>query len=467
MTGTPNGGPAPSSGVREGTVDGARQASPLRRNLLLACLAAVVGAALLWGDSLRDAADLAAVQGAIADHDWPRAESMLRARLASAPARGDAERQFLLGRVLRRQRRFPEAEEAFRAAEAAGHPAGPVARQRVLARAQTGEIRAVEREITRSMTETEDDAYAEDCYEALAEGFIAGYRMSDARECLDFWSRWQPGNPLPPYWGGMIEERYERPVLALEQYRRALELDPGFHEARLKVARLELDTGRLDEARGHFEECLAERPDEPAAVMGLAECLLRLGDPGGARERFLDGLCTDLSPDQAALALTELGQMALGEGDVKRGAALLSQAVAVDPRGTRARLSFAAALARVGDREEAERQRAEAERLAAAQRRLAQLTHDLLGAPGDAAKRAEAGVIFLEEGFEREGLQWLSSALAVDPDHAPTHRALADFHAARGDAEAEARHRSRAGDAEPPRPPAARGAATPAPDTAP
>jgi len=66
VTGTPSEGPAPSSGVREGTVDGARQASPLRRNLLLACLAAVVGAALVWGGALRDAADLAAVQGALA-----------------------------------------------------------------------------------------------------------------------------------------------------------------------------------------------------------------------------------------------------------------------------------------------------------------------------------------------------------------------------------------------------------------
>ena len=67
MTGTPNGGAAPSSGVREGTVDGARQASPLRRNLLLACLAAVAGAAL----RATTQAMVQAVVAMAAMHHWP------------------------------------------------------------------------------------------------------------------------------------------------------------------------------------------------------------------------------------------------------------------------------------------------------------------------------------------------------------------------------------------------------------
>lgn len=434
-----------------------------RRNVLLLCLAALLTVAALYGGRLRDEADLAGARAAVAARDWPRAETLLRARLAAAGTRaGDAERHFLLGRVCRRQRRFAEAEAAFAAASRAGWPVEQVERQRTLARAQQGEVRVVEAEIVQSMADAEDDAYAEDCYEALAEGFVSAYRMADARKCLGFWAQWRADDALPAYWNGVVEERYQKPVQALEQYLRALELDPSFHRARLAAARLELDTGRLEDARRHFDECLGERPDEPETVMGLADCLVRLGDLPGARQRYLDALGTDLTPAQAASALTELGQLALGEGNVKRAGMLLEEAVAVDPRGTRARLTYATVLARVGDREGAERERAEAERMAALQRRLAEITHDLLGTPDDADGRAEAGAIFLDQGFEREGLEWLSSALEVDPAHGPSHRVLADWYDARGDRARAADHRQRAGDAErpgrrPPAPPAVTG----------
>ena len=422
-----------------------------RRNLLVGCLAVLLVIAVVWGGTLRDAADLSAARAAVAARDWPRAEALLRAGLGAGRTRsGDAERHFLLGRSLRRQRRFAEAEREFAAAVGAGWPAGAVERQRLLARAQGGEVHRVEEPIVRSMGEAEDDAYAEDCYEALAEGFVAAYRMPDARKCIGFWSQWRPDDPLPAYWSGVVEERFLHPVQALEQYHRALELDPGLQTARLAAARLELDTGRLEEARRHFGEYLDVRPDEPAAVMGLADCLVRLGEPARARERYLDALTTDVTPEQASAALTELAQMALGDGEEKRAGMLLEEAVAVDPRGTRARLSYAAVLARVGDREGAERERAEAERMAALQRRLAEITHDLLGSPGDVGARAEAGAIFLEEGFEREGLQWLESALAYDPDHGPTHRVLADWYESRGEDGPAAEHRRRAGAAERP-----------------
>lgn len=445
----------PSTGAPGVRMVAERGSPRVRRNVLLGCLAVLVGIALVWGGSLRDAADLARVRGAMASHDWPRAERLLRDRLPATgdmqrARRSDAERLFLLGRMRRRQHRFAEAEQCFGAASTAGWDAAEIDRQRLLARAQTGEIREVEEAIARSLESGVDDATAEECYEALAEGFIGAYRMREALECLGFWSRWQPANARPAYWAGTIEERYERPVLALEKYLEALALDPRMHEARVRAARLELDTGRLEDARGRFEACLAERPDEPEAVLGLADCLVRLGDLPAARTLYHDALTTDLLPSQAAAALTELGQMALGEGQVERGASLLAEAVAVDPRGTRARLSYAAALARVGDREGAERERAEAERLTASQRRLAQITHDLLGKPDDAMARAEAGAIFLAEGFEREGLAWLASALAIDPAHGPTHRVLADHHGARGDDDTAARHRALAGDAEPP-----------------
>jgi tetratricopeptide (TPR) repeat protein len=434
---------------------------PKLRRLLFGLLALLLAVAAWWGPGLREAAALSAIRGAIAGHDWPKAEALLRAGLPAGPepmgprARGAAaERQFLLGRVFRRQRRFDEAEGCFEAAEALGWSEKEIDRQRMLARAQLGDVRAVEERIGRVLAEAGDDAFAEECYESLAEGFIGSFRMDDARECLEFWSRWQPGNPLPSFWMGVIEERYERPGLALERFSKTLAMNPRDYETRIRVARLELDTAKLDEARHQYRACLDQRPDDPRAVIGLADCLLRAGDPAAARDLYLDALTIDVTNEQAAAALTELGQMALEEGDVGRGAGLLEQAVNVDPRGTRARLTLAGALLRLGDEEGAKRERNTAQRLAERQRRLATITREALGNPNDPDLRAEAGTILLDEGFEREGLKWLETALRIAPSHAPSHRVLADHYAASGEMERAAHHRGLAGAA--PRPGAAR-----------
>jgi dihydrolipoamide dehydrogenase len=76
--------------------------------------------------------------------------------------------------------------------------------------------------------------------------------------------------------------------MALERFSKALAMNPRDYETRIRVARLELETAKLDDARQHFRACLDQRPDDPRAVIGLADCLLRAGDPSAAREFYLD-----------------------------------------------------------------------------------------------------------------------------------------------------------------------------------
>jgi tetratricopeptide (TPR) repeat protein len=70
---------------------------------------------------------------------------------------------------------------------------------------------------------------------------------------------------------------------AIEQYRAALELGPGFHDLRYRLARLLLDAGRAREAREELERVAAARPGaaDVRAALGLA-CYLS-GDAGTAR----------------------------------------------------------------------------------------------------------------------------------------------------------------------------------------
>jgi protein O-GlcNAc transferase len=71
---------------------------------------------------------------------------------------------------------------------------------------------------------------------------------------------------------------------AIEQYARALELGPGFHDLRYRMARLMLEAGRALEARETLEEVVHARPNfvDAEAALGLAHYLS--GDGVGARD---------------------------------------------------------------------------------------------------------------------------------------------------------------------------------------
>jgi tetratricopeptide (TPR) repeat protein len=83
----------------------------------------------------------------------------------------------------------------------------------------------------------------------------------------------------------------------IEQYRRAVELGPSFHDLRYRMARLLLEAGRPLEAREELERILAEHPDflDAMASLGLAHYLS--GDAAAARDVW--SRCQARRPDNA------------------------------------------------------------------------------------------------------------------------------------------------------------------------
>lgn len=71
---------------------------------------------------------------------------------------------------------------------------------------------------------------------------------------------------------------------AIEQYRRALELGPTFHDLRYRLARVLIEAGQALEAREELEQVVAARPGfvDAGAALGLARYIS--GDTAGARE---------------------------------------------------------------------------------------------------------------------------------------------------------------------------------------
>jgi len=97
---------------------------------------------------------------------------------------------------------------------------------------------------------------------------------------------------------------------AIEEYERALELGPEYHDLRYRMARLLLEAGRALEAREALERVLEARPSfvDAQAALGLAHYLS--GDADGARDVW--EACLTRRPENARVEayLAMLGRTA-------------------------------------------------------------------------------------------------------------------------------------------------------------
>lgn len=420
--------------VAESSAGRQRLPASSRAAVAIAIGCAVVAAVIVAVGPDRGGAVLDPAREAVRRQDWEAATTILD-RVERGLPRGRGPRgeiELLRGRILRRQGRAAEAESRFAAAEALGARPVEIRLQRLLAAVQTGTGTQAEAELPDMLAADVPDDIAEECYEAMTRGYVASFRLDEAARCVQFWSEGQPDSCRPWLWQGLLEERLERAGNALEAYRTALAREPEAYEPLVSVARLELETGRIDEAASRFAACRDRRPDDTDAVLGLAACLLRSGDTDRAAALLREALTLDIDPARAAGALADLGQLAIEDSDAGRALNLYRQAAVLDPGEPRIRQGLAAALGRLGEREGAAGELAAAARLGDLRRRITAARRQCIGDQGNAGLRREMGAALLAAGDPTEAARWLETALQIDSGDAETRRLLAECGGARG-----------------------------------
>lgn len=243
-------------------------------------------------------------------------------------------------------------------------------------------------------------------------------------------------------------QRWEQ---AVEEYRQILQHHPDHFESRLSIARIRLaHLNQVDEAQHDFEACLALRPDDVNANLGLAECERRLANSPVAEARLRSLLSRNVTPDQKAGIQVQLGQILFERQDLEGAIQLLTEVITAEPLNGAAHYTLGLAHAAHGDREEAERLFARSKVLEEQFNRLTDITTVLATQPARIDLRYEAGQILMNQGMHAEGAAWMSTVLMIDPDHQPTHAALADYYeTVRHDPKLAALHRAKAREAAP------------------
>jgi tetratricopeptide (TPR) repeat protein len=398
--------------------------SSWRHRLLALVLLGVIAAAVYPATChLRADYHLRQAEKALAADNLDEAGVHLAECLAAWPDSGRA--HFLAARTARRCDLYDEAAEHLGAAQKVlGRGSEVLLEWAMLDFQRSGSSPGVETYLRNAFAA--DPPEADLILEALAQGFMRGYCLQQARSCLDEWVRRRPGAVGARLRRGWVHERLDHLPEAEADYRAALEHHPNHPIADLRLAQLLLLAHRGSEAEAHFRGLLDRQPDNRAARLGLAAGLASEGQLAEARP-LLDELLA-AHPDDADVLL-ERGKLALEEGEYEAAQGWLSQAAERQPHDYATQYQLLLCLQRAGRQGQALTQQRRVQALSADLEEVHKLADLLLARPRDPDLRCRIGQVFLRCGEEREGVLWLESVLQAYPDHAAARQALAEHRA--------------------------------------
>jgi tetratricopeptide (TPR) repeat protein len=275
--------------------------------------------------------------------------------------------------------------------------------------------------------------------DTIARSYIIRLRYKPAYSCLNFWIQVQPDSAKPYQWRGLVRERLNNHKGAMEDYLRALELDPDLLPVRVRVAEMLLEDKQAPEALPHLERLMRQAPDDPRVQARMGMCRYLQGRTDEARQ-LMEGAAVHLPKDPALLVA--LASLDLQEGRALDAEKRLRQVLESDPSDTETLFVLASALRFQNRTEEAASVLADYERKRAMIDRINDLLKDKADSPiATANDYAEIGRLFFEIGKDRFGVYWSERALEKDEGNQAAHGALAAHYERRGDAASAAVHR--------------------------
>jgi tetratricopeptide (TPR) repeat protein len=403
--------------------------------VLLALAGAGVAAVLLWAQH-----HLTAARQAMDRYAFDEAQHHIELYLRVHP--GDAAAQLLAARAARRHDAYAEAEQHLEACARIGGEEQAAALERRLLIAQQGNLDGLLGPLKARTGEHDPEAVP--VLEALAKGFVNGFRPAHALVCLNILLEREPRHPQAWLMRARLwEDRVlhgetDRDQDALRDYEKAVELNPTF-EARLGLARTHYRVGRPWDALLEFERLRREEPADPDVLLGLARCRYALSEPDEAR-RLLDELLR-LQPHNVA-ALLERGRLARHEGQLSEAETWLRQASALAPRhDCEAHHLLCRCLDEEHKTEEARRCRDELREREAEVLRVERLTLRASRGTPTPDQRFEIAAGLMRLGRDQDAVATLVSVLEQDPQHRAAHEALADYFERTGQPGRATRHR--------------------------
>ncbi len=134
------------------------------------------------------------------------------------------------------------------------------------------------------------------------------------------------------------QERLNNLRAAFPEYIRAADALPDDREAQLKATQVLLLSGRFDDAKARIATVLQKNPNDVEALLLQANAMAALRDPAGAITQIEEALRVD---PNSSRAFVSLGAVRMQSGDPQAAEAAFRKAIALEPASADARLALA------------------------------------------------------------------------------------------------------------------------------
>jgi tetratricopeptide (TPR) repeat protein len=349
----------------------------------------------------------------------------------------------LSARTARRSGAFEQADDDLNRYEAVRGKDDPdLILERVLLVAQRGDCDQVRPFCEARVRDDSPDAPL--VLEAQAAGLLRTWRFGEANHLIQVWLDRRGDDAHAYYYRGLAAEKQDHLSLAIDDYRKALDLDPDHDDARLQLARGLMQIHAEDKALKLLEQLQATLPENLTVPVLIAECRIQLNDAGRAKQ-LLDGVLAR-QPDHAE-ALYVRGKLALDDDELQKAEELLRKAVARDPSNYEARYQLSLCLPRRGKETEGREVEAALKALEEDMKEIQRIINEEMpNNSKDPVPCYRAGTIFLRYGAVEDARRWFQRAVDLDPEYAPAHKMLAEYYQRTGSPSRAAQERRLAGE---------------------
>ncbi len=357
--------------------------------------------------------------------------------LESIPARNRVgETHLLFAKSYRRQGKLDLVREHLITAWDQGVLVERLEREQWLTLAQSGQIQEAEPHLRQLLQNPGEDA-PEIC-EAFVAGYFRNYQYPRAIPMLTAWEADFPQDPRPHELRGVWFRDAGRWREAAAFYEKALELAPGLTRIRRDMAVCLQELHEYDKAETQFLQCLSETPDDNLLLTYWGELLLSTGKAAEAKSVLQRVLNVDSGNQNARFAMA---RTLLMDGDAKAAVEFLQPLHREKPSDSAIQYSLASALQASGKTEQAAEM---FKQVTVSEEKLRQKTvliDSLDQDPNQPDVRYEIAMISMNHESPEEGLRWLLSVIDLNPRHAASHVALADYYHRIGNAELTDKYR--------------------------
>mgnify|MGYP005639822659 FL=1 len=326
-----------------------------------------------------------------------------------------SEIHFMTARLERRKGNYRQMSEYLDRAQDAGYDPEMIARERILASAQSADLDKARPHLSKLLADPRGDE-REIC-EAYIIGFIQFQLNDSAIQLVRAWQQDFPGDARPHYLEGIIHKSMNVNKKAEQCYLNALKVDPKYYAAAMEIADVLLDLKNTERALKYLK--LAE--EDPLLMIdsyvAQAHCYRMLGQPNKA-EKILRIVLQDTPKHYAAS--NELGRILVVDRRYAEAIPLLQPIVDNDGLLTDPRQSLAMALRGEGRLEEAQAHFDAVEDIKNNLATSNQIVETIGSGPESINDRLTVARIFWRYGSEQDAMVWMRTAYLLNSKYLPT-----------------------------------------------